>query len=179
MAKKFNPSRPRGVCFEGLRNSAAHRCDWPTVARRGRSSNLAVHSDPIVLNQKEARPLRVSARVWADNLRWLEIMAQDERGQWLPQLDFAGAWGDDENYRNRLIGAGTHGWESETKYFAPRHPVKSLTLWLCAADSTADSCAAISSERFAFRMSSCANPARPGNRFATAASPWRQPRRRQ
>lgn len=94
--------------------------------------NLAVHGDPIALNQSEARPLRVSAWVWADNLRWFELMAQDEMGQWLPQHDLAGFMGTDEHYRNRLLAAGTHDWEYVTKYFAPREPVKKLTLWICA-----------------------------------------------
>ena len=93
--------------------------------------NFAVHSTQIRLNQTQPTPLRVTAWVWADSLRWLEIMAQDEKGDWLPQTDFAGAWGTDEQYRNRLIGAGTHGWEFQSKFFAPRHPLKSLTLWLC------------------------------------------------
>ena len=94
--------------------------------------NLAVRSDPVPLDQSEARPLQVTAEVWADNLRWLEVMAADESGQWLPQQDFAGAWGTDEQYRNRSVGIGTHDWQLVSKYFAPRKPVKSLTLWLCA-----------------------------------------------
>ncbi len=94
--------------------------------------NLAVVSKPIPIHQTEPRALRVSARVWAHNLRWMEIMAQDQNGEWLPQQDFAGVMGTDQEYRNRLIGAGTHDWEYVTKWFAPRRPIKSLTLWLCA-----------------------------------------------
>ncbi|MGC8669452.1 MAG: hypothetical protein ACP5VE_15200 [Chthonomonadales bacterium] len=94
--------------------------------------NLAVTSKPVSINQSEPRALRISAWVWADNLRWLEIMARDEHGEWIPQEDFAGAMGTDQEYRNRLIGAGSHDWEYVTKWFAPRRPVKQLTLWLCA-----------------------------------------------
>ncbi len=94
--------------------------------------NLAVKSTPIVLNQTEARALEVSAWVRTDNLRWLEIMAQDEKGQWLPQQDFAGFWGSDEHYRNRIHGIGTHDWEYVRKHFAPQKPIKEITLWLCA-----------------------------------------------
>jgi hypothetical protein len=94
--------------------------------------NLAVKSQPIVLNQKQPRVLEASLWVRADNLRWLEIMAQDETGQWLPQQDFAGAWGSDEQYRNRLHGVGTHDWEFLRKHFAPHKPIKEMTLWLCA-----------------------------------------------
>jgi len=59
-------------------------------------------------------------------------MAQDETGQWLPQQDFAGMMGTDLDYRNRIVGIGTHDWAFVRKHFAPRRPVKQLTLWLCA-----------------------------------------------
>ena len=67
-----------------------------------------------------------------EDLRWLEIMAQDEKGQWLPQQDFAGCMGTDEQYRNRVAGIGTHDWEFVRKHFAPNAPIRELTLWLCA-----------------------------------------------
>lgn len=94
--------------------------------------NLAVKSQPITLNQTEARPLEVAAWVKADNLRWLEIMAQDEKGNWLPQQDFAGFMGTDAQYHNRAIGLGSHDWEFVRKHFVARQPVRELTLWLCA-----------------------------------------------
>ena len=94
--------------------------------------NLAVRSVPLRLNQTEARTLEVSAWVRADNLRWLEIMAQDETGAWLPQQDFAGFMGTDEQYRNRILGNGSHDWLFVRKHLASQRPVKQLTLWLCA-----------------------------------------------
>ncbi len=94
--------------------------------------NLAVRSQPIKLRQEKPRVLEVAAWVRADNLRWLEIMAQDEKGEWLPQQDFAGFMGTDEHYRNRPIGLGSHDWEYVRKHLAPRRPVQELTLWLCA-----------------------------------------------
>lgn len=94
--------------------------------------NLAVRSERIALNQTEPRMLEAGAWVWADNLRWLEVMARDEKGEWLPQQDFSGFMGTDEQYRNRVVGIGTHGWEFVRKHFAPRKPVKEVTLWLCA-----------------------------------------------
>jgi hypothetical protein len=94
--------------------------------------NLAVKSAAIKLNQDEPRVLEVSAWVKTQDLRWLEIMAQDEKGQWLPQQDFSGCMGTDEHYRNRVTGIGTHDWEFVRKHFAPRQPVRELTLWLCA-----------------------------------------------
>jgi hypothetical protein len=94
--------------------------------------NLAVKSLPVVLNQKEAHVLEVCAWVRTDNLRWMEIMAKDEKGEWLPQQDFAGFWGSDEHYRNRIFGTGSHDWEFVRKHFAPQKPVKEVTLWLCA-----------------------------------------------
>lgn len=93
--------------------------------------NFAVKSDPATLNQPEPRPLRLTARVWADNVRWFEVMAEDETGEWLPQHDLAGFMGTDEHYRNRIQAAGTHDWEYVSKYFTPRRPVKRLTVWLC------------------------------------------------
>ena len=59
-------------------------------------------------------------------------MAQDETGAWLPQQDFAGFMGTDEQYRNRILGIGSHDWEFVRKHFASQRPVKQLTLWLCA-----------------------------------------------
>lgn len=40
--------------------------------------------------------------------------------------------GTDQHYRNRIVGIGTHDWAFVRKHFAPRRPVKRLTLWLCA-----------------------------------------------
>ncbi len=94
--------------------------------------NISVHAYALALNQSDARPLRVAAWVRADNLRWFEIMAKDENGEWLPQQDFAGSMGTDADYHNRLIAAGTHDWEYVQKYFAPRKPVKKLTLYVAA-----------------------------------------------
>jgi hypothetical protein len=59
-------------------------------------------------------------------------MAQDEKGDWLPQQDFSGFMGTDEQYRNRAIGIGSHDWELVRKHFAPRRAIQEMTLWLCA-----------------------------------------------
>jgi hypothetical protein len=96
--------------------------------------NLAVGSAPIQLSQDRARPLEVRAMVRGDRLRGMEIMAQDETGQWLPQGDFLGE--DVENnadvYNMGTTGAGTYDWLAVRKYFSPRKPVKSIRLFLCA-----------------------------------------------
>jgi len=94
--------------------------------------NFAVESAPIVLNQPKPRPLEVRAMAKADNLRTLELMAKDEAGQWLPQGDFLGDDMEEPGaYNFGTTGAGTYDWSCVRKYFSPRKPVKSLTLFLC------------------------------------------------
>ncbi len=95
---------------------------------------FAVASQPIPLGQKTALPLEARAYVRADQIRGLEIMAQDEKGQWLPQGDFLGD--DMENtpsmYNMGTTGSGTYDWICVRKYFSPRKPVQSVRLFLCA-----------------------------------------------
>ena len=94
--------------------------------------NFAVASDPIALNQDRPRPIEVRAMVKADNLRTLEIMAQDESGQWLPQGDFLGDDAEEPGHYNfGTTGAGTYDWFCVRKYFSPRRPIRSLRLFLC------------------------------------------------
>ena len=94
--------------------------------------NFAVASDPIVLNQDRPRPIEVRAMVKADNLRTLEIMAQDETGQWLPQGDFLGDDMEEPGHYNfGTTGAGTYDWFCVRKYFSPRRAIRSLRLFLC------------------------------------------------
>ncbi len=95
---------------------------------------FAVVSQPIELKQKSALPLEARAFVRADQIRGLEIMAQDERGEWLPQGDFLG---DDmqntpSSYNMGTTGSGNYEWICLRKYFSPRRPLPSLRLFLCA-----------------------------------------------
>lgn len=96
--------------------------------------NFAVASQSISLDQKVALPLEARAYVKADQVRSLEIMAQDDRGQWLPQGDFLGD--DMENtassYNMGTTGSGSYDWVCLHKYFSPRRPVRNLKLFLCA-----------------------------------------------
>ena len=95
--------------------------------------SFAVHSAPIELNQDAARPIEARAMVKADNLRTLEIMAQDESGRWLPQGDFLGDDMEEPGHYNfGTTGSGTYDWSCVRKYFSPRKPVKSMRLFLCA-----------------------------------------------
>lgn len=95
---------------------------------------FAVPSQPVELNQKTPSPLEARAFVRADQIRSLEIMAQDEKGDWLPQGDFLGD--DMENtpsmYNMGTTGSGSYEWICLRKYFSPRKPVKNLRLFLCA-----------------------------------------------
>lgn len=115
----------------------------PVVAAAGNRSlrmtvypgdSLAVGSPEISLDQAAAHPLEASATVCADSLRGLEIMARDETGQWLPQGDFLGDDMEDNPavYDMGTTGAGTYGWRRIRKFFAPRKPVRSVRLYLCA-----------------------------------------------
>ncbi|MBT9588845.1 hypothetical protein IV102_36255 [bacterium] len=115
----------------------------PLVHYSGRASlrfsvfpgdNFAVASAPIQLAQKRAQPLEVRAVVRADQLRSLEIMAQDEHGKWLPQGDFVGD--DMENnpalYNMGTTGSGSYDWICVRKFFSPQQPLSSVRLFLCA-----------------------------------------------
>ncbi len=95
--------------------------------------SFTVAGPPVVLDQKRAAPIEVRAMVLGDNLRAFEIMAQDERGEWLPQGDFVGddLETDASFYDMGSTGLGTHPWIAVRKYFAPRRPVSHVRLFLC------------------------------------------------
>ncbi len=96
--------------------------------------NLAVASQPIELNQDRPRPIELRAMVKTDRLRTLELMGQDERGEWLPQGDFLGDDMEDNpnGYKMGTTGSGTEGWRCVRKFLAPRRPVRTLRVFLCA-----------------------------------------------
>ncbi|CAN0176354.1 unnamed protein product, partial [Phaeothamnion confervicola] len=96
--------------------------------------NFAVASTPVALNQSKIQPLEVRALVKADNLRTLEIMAQDETGHWLPQGDFLGDSMEDDpgSYNMGTTGSGTYDWRCVRKYFSPRKPLGNIRIFLCA-----------------------------------------------
>jgi hypothetical protein len=96
--------------------------------------NFAVSSEPLVLGQQAAAPIELRAMVKADRVRTLELMAQDERGDWLPQGDFLGDDMEDNpnGYRMGTTGSGTYDWHCVRKYLSPRRPVGSLRVFLCA-----------------------------------------------
>jgi hypothetical protein len=94
--------------------------------------NFAVAGAAVTLNQPAPRPIEVRAMVKADNLRTLEIMAQDEGGRWLPQGDFLGDDMEEPGaYNFGSTGCGTYDWSCVRKYFSPRKAVRSLRLFLC------------------------------------------------
>ncbi|MFN8611425.1 MAG: hypothetical protein U0931_28020 [Vulcanimicrobiota bacterium] len=115
----------------------------PLVHFNGRASlrfdvlpgdNFSVASLPIALAQKQAQPLEARAYVRADQIRGLEIMAQDENGQWLPQGDFLGddLQNNPSTYNLGSTGCGSYDWICLRKYFSPRRPLRSVRLFLCA-----------------------------------------------
>jgi hypothetical protein len=94
--------------------------------------NFAVSSRPVSL--KGATLLEARAMVRTDNIKTIELMAQDETGQWLPQGDFLGD--DMENnpgtYDMGTTGAGSNDWMCVRKYFVPRQQLRSVRVFLCA-----------------------------------------------
>jgi hypothetical protein len=90
-------SHEKGAMKGGARYAdGGHNASLPVELVVQPGDNLAVCSRPIQLNQSQPRVLEVSAWVRAQDLRWLEIMAKDETGQWLPQQDFSGFMGTDQ-----------------------------------------------------------------------------------
>lgn len=84
---------------------------------------MAVLSDPIILNQKEARLIEVVAMVKTDRLCMLQIDARDQDGKRL----------DGFNFINKSpVSIGSDTWRQIRQVFKPRVPVKSLRLELCA-----------------------------------------------
>lgn len=84
---------------------------------------MAVVSEPIVLNQKDARLIEVTAMVKTDQLCMLQIDARDQDSRRL----------DGFNFINKAPHSiGTDSWRLIRQVFKPRTPVKSLRLKLCA-----------------------------------------------
>lgn len=130
--------------------SHEHKRDWrgtvahdPLIHWQGRSAlrfqvypgdNFSVAGPTVALKQQRAHPLELRAMVRADQLRTLELMAQDEKGEWLPQGDFLGDDMEDDPsvYNMGTSGSGSYDWVCLRKFLAPRRPVQSLKIFLCA-----------------------------------------------
>ena len=115
----------------------------PLIHWQGRSAlrfqvhpgdNFCVAGPAIPLNQQQVHPLELRAMVRADQLRTLELMAQDEKGQWLPQGDFLGDDMEDDPsvYNMGTSGSGSYDWICLRKFLVPRKPLKSVKIFLCA-----------------------------------------------
>ena len=83
----------------------------------------AVVSEPIVLNQKDARLIEVTAWVKTDRLCMLQIDGHDEKGQRLDGFNFI---------HKAPVSIGTDKWRMLRQVFRPRTPIKSLRLTLAA-----------------------------------------------
>jgi hypothetical protein len=83
----------------------------------------AVVSDPIVLNQKDARLIEVTAWIMTDRLCMLQIDGHDEKGQRLDGFNFI---------HKAPVSIGTDKWRMIRQVFRPRTPIKSLRLTLAA-----------------------------------------------
>ena len=81
-----------------------------------------VASQPIVLNQTEARLIEVSVWVRTDRLCMLQIDAVDQDGKRLDCFDFI---------HKMPVSIGTDGWRQLRQIFRPRTPVQSVRLQLC------------------------------------------------
>ncbi|MFO0969085.1 MAG: hypothetical protein U0793_26320 [Gemmataceae bacterium] len=104
----------------------------PLIAKTGKGSlrmtvpsgdETAVLSDPIVLNQKEARLIEAEVAVRTDRLAMLQIDAVTDDGQRL----------DGFNWIHKApVSIGTDKWRTLRQVFRPRAPVKSFRLVLAA-----------------------------------------------
>jgi hypothetical protein len=102
------------------------------VPHRGRYSlrmevptgdEVCVVSDPIPLNQKEARLIEVRAWVKTHQVCMMQIDAADEKGGRLDGFNFI--------HKNPL-SIGTEDWRLVRQVFRPTGPLKSIRLSLCA-----------------------------------------------
>lgn len=84
---------------------------------------MMVLSDPIALNQKDARLLEVTAWIKTDRLCMLQVDAVTDQGKRLDGFNFI---------HKAPASIGTDGWRQIRQVFRPREPVKSLRLALCA-----------------------------------------------
>lgn len=83
-----------------------------------------VESPPILLNQKELRPLEVGCWVRAQDLKGGDIKVVDENGKHVNDVQFLG-------YRGSVM-SGTHPWIYVRKHFIGNEPLKSVRVRLCA-----------------------------------------------
>jgi hypothetical protein len=84
---------------------------------------VAVTSDPLLLNQAEPRLIEVHAWVKTDRLSMLQIDAVDESGQRLDGCNFI---------HKAPVSIGTDDWRLIRQVFRPRVPARSIRLMLCA-----------------------------------------------
>jgi hypothetical protein len=84
---------------------------------------MCVVSEPMKLNQKEARLIEVRAWIKTDQLCMMQIDAEDEKGQRLDCFNFI--------HKNPL-SIGTDDWRLVRQVFRPAAPLKSIRLKLCA-----------------------------------------------
>ena len=82
-----------------------------------------VVSDPVVLNQTDARLIEVRAWVKTHQLGMLQIDAEDEAGRRLDSFNFI--------HKNPL-SIGTDDWRQVRQVFRPTAPLKSIRIKLCA-----------------------------------------------
>ena len=84
---------------------------------------VSVVSDPLVLNQKEARLIEVSAFVKTDQLAMFQIDAEDENGKRIDGFNFI---------HKAMPSVGTNDWRFVRQVFRPAAPLKSIRLKLAA-----------------------------------------------
>jgi hypothetical protein len=84
---------------------------------------VCVVSEPIILNQKEARLIEVSAWVKTDQLCMMQIDAEDEKGQRIDCFNFI---------QKNPLSIGTNDWRLVRQIFRPSAPLQSIRLKLCA-----------------------------------------------
>jgi hypothetical protein len=82
-----------------------------------------VASDPVILNQKEARLIEVRAMVRTDRLAMLQIDAEDENGKRIDCFNLI---------HKSMPSVGTNDWRIVRQVFRPSVPLKSIRVKLAA-----------------------------------------------
>jgi hypothetical protein len=83
---------------------------------------VCVVSDPVKLQQKEARLIEVRAWLKTDQVAMLQIDAEDEQGRRLDGFNFI---------HKAILSIGTDDWRLVRQVFRPASPLQSIRLKLC------------------------------------------------
>lgn len=108
------------------------------IAHRGRRSfrfsvlpgdEKYCESDRIEVNQTEVRPIEIGVWVRADRIRYLDVRAVDEKGEYLNDWSFISPT---QNIEEGTQYRGTFDWRYVRKFLVTDHPLQAIRVRLCA-----------------------------------------------